>query len=104
MAKRLSWRCGRLDILRGSAATNAIVVPSVRDTRGARSAGANGLLIAVAQPYEIDGYRIRSNVSGGIAIGPQDGQSVDDLLMAADLALYSVKAGSRGTYKFFESR
>jgi EAL domain-containing protein (putative c-di-GMP-specific phosphodiesterase class I) len=41
-------------------------------------------------------------VSIGIAIGPQDGESVDDLLMAADLALYSVKAGSRGTYKFYE--
>ena len=63
---------------------------------------ATGLIVAVAQPYEIDGYRIRSNVSIGIAIGPQDGENVDDLLMAADLALYSVKAGNRGTYKFYE--
>ncbi len=51
---------------------------------------------AVSQPYEIDGHRIRSSISIGIAIGPQDGENADDLLMAADLALYAVKASARG--------
>jgi EAL domain-containing protein (putative c-di-GMP-specific phosphodiesterase class I) len=41
-------------------------------------------------------------VSIGIAIWPQDGESVDDVLMASDLALYTVKANNRGTYKFYE--
>jgi len=31
-----------------------------------------------------------------------DGESVDDLLMAADLALYAVKASGRGTYRFYD--
>ena len=56
---------------------------------------------AVVQPYEIDGYQIRSSVSIGIAVGPHDGDNADDLLMAADLALYAVKADGRGTYKFY---
>ena len=102
VAKRLKLSLRATDILaRLGGDEFAIVVPSFA-TRAALEVLASGLLVAVAQPYEIDGYRIRSNVSIGIAVGPQDGESVDDLLMAADLALYSVKAGHRGTYKFYE--
>ena len=102
VAKRLKLALRATDILaRLGGDEFAIVVPSFI-TRSTVEVLANGLIVAVAQPYEIDGYRIRSNVSIGIAIGPQDGETVDDLLMAADLALYSVKAGNRGTYKFYE--
>jgi diguanylate cyclase (GGDEF)-like protein len=102
VAKRLKLALRATDILaRLGGDEFAIVVPSFV-TRAALEVLASGLLVAVAQPYEIDGYRIRSNVSIGIAIGPQDGETVDDLLMAADLALYSVKAANRGTYKFYE--
>jgi diguanylate cyclase (GGDEF)-like protein len=102
VAKRLKLSLRATDILaRLGGDEFAIVVPSFA-TRAALEVLANGLIVAVSQPYEIDGYRIRSNVSIGIAIGPQDGETVDDLLMAADLGLYSVKAGNRGTYKFYE--
>ena len=56
----------------------------------------------VSQPYEIDGHRILSSVSIGIAVGPHDGDNADDLLKAADLALYAVKASCRGTYRFYQ--
>ena len=102
VAKRLRLALRATDILaRLGGDEFAIVVPSFV-TRSTIEVLANGLIVAVAQPYEIDGYRIRSNVSIGIAIGPQDGETVDDLLMAADLALYSVKAANRGTYKFYD--
>lgn len=55
----------------------------------------------IARPYSIDGYSLRASVSIGIAIGGTDGKDVDDLLMAADLALFAVKAEGRGSYKFF---
>ncbi len=55
----------------------------------------------IARPYSIDGYSLRASVSIGIALGGLDGNDVDDLLMAADLALFAVKAESRGAYKFF---
>jgi diguanylate cyclase (GGDEF)-like protein len=102
VAKRLRLALRATDMLaRLGGDEFAIVVPSFA-RRAALEVLANGLLVAVAQPYEIDGYRIRSNVSIGIAIGPQDGATVDDILMAADLALYSVKAANRGTFKFYE--
>jgi diguanylate cyclase (GGDEF)-like protein len=79
----------------------AIVVRSVR-SREAIEALADTLTEVVSRPYEIDGHRIRSSVSIGIAIGPLDGDNADDLLMAADLALYAVKAGRRGCYRFYQ--
>ena len=78
----------------------AIVVPTV-DGRASLEALANRLTELVSQPYEIDGHRILSSVSIGIALGPHDGDNSDDLLKAADLALYAVKATSRGTFRFY---
>ncbi len=79
----------------------AVVVTSV-ESRPLLEAMANSLTEVVGQTYEIDGHRIRSSVSIGIAVGPHDGDNADDLLMAADLALYAVKAGTRGTYRFYQ--
>jgi diguanylate cyclase (GGDEF)-like protein len=53
---------------------------------------AHRLTQAISYPYEIDCHRIRSSISIGIAVGPHDGNTAEDLLMAADLALYAVKA------------
>jgi len=39
----------------------------------------------------------------GIAMYPQDGSSVDELLKHADAAMYEAKRGGRSTYRFFEA-
>jgi diguanylate cyclase (GGDEF)-like protein len=78
----------------------AVVVPSI-NSRSELEMLAERMIEAVVQPYEIDGYQMRSSISIGIAVGLQDGNDVDDLLMAADLALYAVKAEGRGSYKFY---
>jgi diguanylate cyclase (GGDEF)-like protein len=80
----------------------AIMTPSV-ESRAELEVLASRLVEAVVQPYEIDGYQIRTSISIGIALGPDDGKSADDLLIAADLALYAVKAGGRGSHRFYHS-
>ncbi len=79
----------------------AVILPSY-ESRATLERVAGGIVDAIGHPYEIDGHRIRSTVSIGIAIGPRDGKNADDLLMAADLALYAVKSSGRGTYRFYE--
>jgi diguanylate cyclase (GGDEF)-like protein/PAS domain S-box-containing protein len=54
-------------------------------------------------PFELNGHHVTTDVSVGIAIAPNDGTDVDQLLKNADLALYGAKADGRGTYRFFES-
>ena len=64
---------------------------------------ATRLITSVAQPYYIDKIEIRIGVSIGCAFGPIDGQSVDDLIQKADLALYQAKAQGRGTCCYFST-
>ncbi|MEA3049728.1 MAG: hypothetical protein QOG84_1564 [Sphingomonadales bacterium] len=64
---------------------------------------ARRIINAVAEPYHIDKAEIRIGVSIGCAFGPIDGQSVDDLIQKADLALYQAKAEGRGTCCYFSA-
>src|SRR5262245_15604370 len=54
----------------------AIVASSVKFRSGLETL-ATSLTEIISQPYEIDGHRIRSSVSIGIAMGPRDGDSAD---------------------------
>ena len=101
VAKRLESSLPASDILaRLGGDEFAVIVPALTSLADLE-AMAKKIVDAVVQPYEIDGYQIRSSVSIGIAVGPRDGDDVDELLMAADLALYAVKADGRGAYKFY---
>ena len=64
---------------------------------------ADRLIQSVAQPYRIDKVEIRIGVSIGCAFGPIDGQSVDDLIQKADIALYQAKGQGRGTCCYFNA-
>ncbi len=102
VAQRLKCALGSKELLaRLGGDEFAIVVPEL-ESRAALEELTQRLVDAVVQPYEIDGYQIRTSISIGLAVGPHDGAATDDLLMAADLALYAVKASSRGSYKFYQ--
>ncbi len=76
-------------------------------TDGPQPAGAvalaEKLLATVAEDIEIDGQRLRSGLSIGIAIFPADGIDVSTLVGNADAALYRAKTEGRGTFRFFEA-
>jgi diguanylate cyclase (GGDEF)-like protein len=57
---------------------------------------------AVRAPYDLSGHAVVIDTSVGIAVAPRDGGEPDELLKAADMALYGAKADGRGTYRFFE--
>jgi diguanylate cyclase (GGDEF)-like protein len=95
-----SMRIG--DVLARLGGDEFAVVTTSFESRAALGLLAAAIVEAIGKPYEIDGHHIRSTVSIGIAIGLNDGNNADDLLMAADLALYAVKTSGRGTYRFYE--
>ena len=57
---------------------------------------------AIRQPYQCLGHQLSTDASIGIAMAPQDGTELDQLLKNADLAMYGAKAEGRRTYRFFE--
>lgn len=63
---------------------------------------AQRIVEAMREPFEIDGHKILASVSIGIAIAPADATELNELLKAADIALYEAKNIGRGTYCFYE--
>lgn len=59
-------------------------------------------LEALTKPVEIEGHQIQPGASIGVAYLPAIGLSVDDLVAAADLALYEAKRRGRGRVVCFE--
>jgi len=57
---------------------------------------------AIREPYDCAGHLVTTDASIGIALAPDDGADLDQLLKNADLAMYGAKADGRRTYRFFE--
>jgi diguanylate cyclase (GGDEF)-like protein/hemerythrin-like metal-binding protein len=74
-----------------------VVLPRVRD---AATAGviADRLVDAARQPIVIDGAAVSVGVSVGIALFPDHGATADELIAAADSALYAAKRGGRNRF------
>ena len=56
---------------------------------------------AIRTPYECLGHQLTTDASIGIALAPQDGADLDQILKNADLAMYAAKAAGRRTHRFF---
>jgi diguanylate cyclase (GGDEF)-like protein/PAS domain S-box-containing protein len=59
------------------------------------------ILRELSQPYDLNEHVHLIGASAGIAVAPNDGNSVDELIVNADLALYQVKSDGGHTYRFF---
>jgi diguanylate cyclase (GGDEF)-like protein len=57
---------------------------------------------AIREPYECLGHQVTTDASIGIALAPQHGVDLDQILKNADLAMYAAKSAGRRTYRFFE--
>jgi len=64
---------------------------------------ATKILRTVAEPYRVGGEDIVITTSMGIAAFPLDGDTAEELLKGADIAMYSAKNAGRNTYEFYTS-
>ncbi|MGA2190759.1 MAG: EAL domain-containing protein [Steroidobacteraceae bacterium] len=55
----------------------------------------------LGEPFDCDGHRFVVTPSIGIAMYPQDGHEIDDLLVKADMAMYQAKDQGRNGHAFY---
>ncbi|HVT51962.1 MAG TPA: EAL domain-containing protein [Dongiaceae bacterium] len=64
---------------------------------------AERLVKAISKSFDLGGQQTMIGTSIGIALYPGDGEEGEDLVRAADTALYRAKEAGRGTFRFFEA-
>ncbi len=64
---------------------------------------ASRLLREISEPYDLDGREVFMSASIGIALYPDDGTEVDDLLKNADTAMGYAKNEGKNNYQFYSA-
>jgi len=60
------------------------------------------VLDAIRTPFDCLGHHLTTDASIGIALAPEHGIGLDQILKNADLAMYAAKSAGRRTYRFFK--
>ena len=79
----------------------AVLIEDVADVDEAMTV-ADRMVAAIAAPTAIGGQEVTIRVSLGVAVSPEGGQSVDELLTNADAAMYVAKAAGKGRSAIYE--
>ncbi|WP_188054639.1 putative bifunctional diguanylate cyclase/phosphodiesterase [Sphingosinithalassobacter sp. CS137] len=74
--------------------------PELRNARDAERIG-RGILFALGEPFDLADQEVEIGASIGIALRPEHGSNLTDLMRAADAAMYHAKAQGRGRAEHF---
>jgi diguanylate cyclase (GGDEF)-like protein len=79
----------------------AVLIEDAADVEEA-AAVADRIVAAIANPTSVGGQEVNVRVSVGVAVSPDGGESVDELLTNADAAMYVAKAAGKGRSAVYE--
>ncbi|WP_261816928.1 putative bifunctional diguanylate cyclase/phosphodiesterase [Vibrio gallicus] len=79
-----------------------MVIPNLQSQDNAKLIASN-LMTVFEKPFYLDKTEFFASSSIGMAIYPQDGQTTEDLLARADIAMYRVKECGRNGFSFYDS-
>ncbi|WP_336367091.1 EAL domain-containing response regulator [Marinobacter sp. C2H3] len=77
-----------------------LLLPSIGGHDDARQISRK-LINALRAPFQLGEHEVFVGVSIGIALFPEAGESLDQLIQNADIAMYHVKARGKDGYRFF---
>lgn len=83
----------------------AIILPLANAEQGGQDAAtiAERVVQAFRKPVELEGRRVYSAASVGLALFPEDAGNHEELMAAADLAMYQAKANGRDRVQDFDT-
>nr|WP_315464273.1 EAL domain-containing protein [uncultured Rhodoferax sp.] len=101
VAARVQQVLREVDTLSRMGGDEFVVLVHDVDATGAEQA-ARRILAALGPPFTLDGMSFSLGCSIGIALYPEDGQTLDVLIKCADTAMYRVKDRGRGDFRFYQ--
>jgi diguanylate cyclase (GGDEF)-like protein len=99
VAERIKKCLRQVDTVARLGGDEFVMLGHQADAAGAE-ATARRVIDAMARPFMLDGLSFTVTCSIGIALYPNDGASMDELVRHADKAMYSVKEGGGAGYRF----
>ena len=79
-----------------------VIQTELVDPQGA-SVLAQKIVDTLGQPFQLADHEVRTGVTIGVAVYPNDGVESGHLLQNADIALYAGKQKGQNTYEFFDA-
>ena len=79
-----------------------LLLPDIREHSDA-SGIADKFLECLNRPFYLNGTELHVSASIGIAVYPRDGETIDDLVRHADIAMYHVKTIGKNGHRFYDS-
>jgi diguanylate cyclase (GGDEF)-like protein len=102
-ARRLGTICRSTDFVARWGGDEFVVVMEDVSGETAIATAASKLVAALGEDLEVNGMRMASSCSVGIALSPQDGNEIDILLAKADTAMYRAKSHPDTGFHFYSS-
>ncbi|CAA7627800.1 Diguanylate cyclase with PAS/PAC sensor [Candidatus Terasakiella magnetica] len=103
IAHRLSEQIRAGDTLARVGGDEFVIILYAPDSAETVSQAAERIISTISQPVNLNGENVRVGCSLGIAMYPQDGIELPNLLRNADAAMYQAKAEGRDGYRFFKA-
>jgi diguanylate cyclase (GGDEF)-like protein len=103
VAQRLQGCVRRRDLVTRFGGDEFVLLQAQAAQPHAAGALAERIIKVIAEPFDIDGRRVLTGASIGVALAPGAGADMDQLLRSADLALYQAKADGRSTWRLYET-
>jgi diguanylate cyclase (GGDEF)-like protein/PAS domain S-box-containing protein len=79
-----------------------VLLPDLRSRQNAEII-AEKFLTTLHDPFLLDETEVHLSASIGITVFPGDGETLDDLIRHADMAMYQVKGNGKNGYAFYDS-
>ena len=101
VAERLKTCVRQVDTVARLGGDEFVLLLSQTDARGAETT-ARRVLELLGRPFALEGMNFSVTASIGIAMYPNDGEAMVDLIKNADAAMYRVKERGRAGFRFYQ--
>ncbi len=104
VADRLTATVRKADTVARFGGDEFVVISEQLSGRDAANALADKILAALREPFQVNTVELFVTASIGIAVFPEDGTEIDQLIGRADIAMYQVKENGRNSYQVYSQQ